>query len=208
MALRSGPQLSGFHIGAALFVFYTSWPRTSADKKLSAAALFLFSIGGLRYVLKVQSLRSASFGTMSNSSNKAKKSPDKDREEDTREYIKRANEIVMNSRVKTVSQKVRDKHQLKLSEVVDKLFVDVYVYPYSERLARLKCFWELKEEEAYKLWPETVAQHSIIGDLAMNKKGTSTIRRCMEYLYKYCFLDYCRSSKDIIGLVREHIKAG
>ncbi|CAM0948387.1 unnamed protein product [Alopecurus aequalis] len=82
-------------VTVAIYVFSISW-SPSADKRLLAAATFLFLVGVAKCLEKTLALRGASFNSLArrDEPHKARRTPTRDREEELEEYVQNARDFV------------------------------------------------------------------------------------------------------------------
>ncbi|RCV30064.1 hypothetical protein SETIT_6G064100v2 [Setaria italica] len=135
-------------VTVTIYVFCHSWSPL-ADKRLLVAAILLFIVGVFRCLEKPLALRRSSFNTIVTSFHPAPRTVSTNREVELEQYIQEAKGYVdCNQDHPTLDKDGERTHSNQLN-IPDKLFVD-FAYIYTERLAKLKAFWLLDDENFFK----------------------------------------------------------
>jgi hypothetical protein len=130
----------------ALYVFCKSW-SSKDDKRLLAAAILLFILGVFKCFEKPFALKRASFTNIVSSFRPSPRTKSAIREVELEEYIQEGRYFVQRNMDPTTLDLDRVMKQLSIP---DKLFVD-FAYSYPDRLAKLKSFWPIADQEAYSV---------------------------------------------------------
>ncbi|RLN04133.1 hypothetical protein C2845_PM13G02890 [Panicum miliaceum] len=143
--------VSVVQVSVALYVFYLSWPSSSADKRHLAAAILVFIPGILKCFVKPWSVKSSSFSSLLREASRSPSLRRDSREvissidQQTEAYVQAARGFVLGANHPPLAEDEQILHH-SYSERLETLFralcVD-HTCPHADRLAILKSFWFL-----------------------------------------------------------------